>query len=57
MSLISALWRQRQPDLYEFKASLVYIESSKENPGYKIKRPCVKTNKHLFASVDAFHRK
>ena len=28
MPLILTLWRQRQADLYEFKASLVYIVSS-----------------------------
>ena len=27
MPLISVLWRQRQEDLYEFKASLIYIRS------------------------------
>jgi hypothetical protein len=29
MALISPLGRQRQADLFEFKASLVYIESAR----------------------------
>jgi hypothetical protein len=42
--LIPALKRQRQVDLWEFKASLVYIVSY--NQGY-IEKPCLKKKIHI----------
>ena len=43
MLLILALRRQRQEDLCESEASLLYIESLQDSQGY-IKRPCLKTS-------------
>jgi hypothetical protein len=43
MSLVPALRRQRQADLCEFQASLVYISSSRIARAKK--RSCLKTNK------------
>lgn len=40
--LITAFQRQRQVDVYEFEASLVYVGSSRSSQGY-IVRPCLKT--------------
>jgi len=44
MPLILMLRRPRQADLYEFKASLVYISSLIRSQGY-IGRPCQKKEK------------
>jgi hypothetical protein len=40
-SLITALRKQKQVYLYEFKASLVYIARPRNSQGYII-RPCLK---------------
>jgi hypothetical protein len=41
--LILALWRQRQVDLYEFEASLVYRVSYRAVRATQ-KKPCLKTH-------------
>ena len=43
MPLISALGRQRQENLCEFEASLVYIGV----PGQAIERPCLQKNQEV----------
>ena len=46
ISLIPALGRQRQADLYEFDASLVYrISSRTDSHDCYTEKPCLKTNK------------
>jgi hypothetical protein len=44
--LIPALGRQRQRELCEFKAILVYIVSFRIARSY-IEKPCLKTNKNI----------
>lgn len=45
--LISALWRQRPGELYEFKDILVYIASSRLAHGY-IVTPCLEKKTRVF---------
>jgi hypothetical protein len=42
VTLIPALWKERQLDLCEFEASLVYRVSSLNSQGYT-EKPCLKT--------------
>ena len=44
MPLIPVLWRQRQADLCEFEASLVYKESSRTGSKSYTEKPCQKEN-------------
>ena len=45
MPLISVLWRQRQKNRFEFKASLVYKASSRTTRAVTQRNPVLETNK------------
>jgi hypothetical protein len=53
MPLILALRRQRQLDLYEFKASLIYRVSSRASRGHIVKS-CLETHTHTHTHTHTF---